>query len=352
MTERERELLNYLKDNPMISQAELAKKMAITRSSVSVHISNLMKKGYIKGKGYVLTEAIDDVVVVGGANMDLTGIMVASQNNADSNPGNISISMGGVGRNIAENLAHLGVNVYLLTAVGDDMYGHELIEKCQSLGINMSLTKTLNDYSTSVYMQILDKAGHLQLAVSDMDITATIKVEDMILHDRVLKRSKAIVVDGNVTAEVIQYLAENYGQKLFFEPVSMAKANKCSRCLDMIYCMTPNEQEAAVILDQPVDASNMVEALHAAGVTFPVVTYGASGVGYYDQGVQKLPAQPADIISVTGAGDALMAGLVYGFISGHSKQAALTLGTQLASKALETQDAVNMHIKYMTLEEE
>ncbi len=54
MTQREREILNWIAENPMISQQELANKAGITRSSVAVHISNLTRKGYLAGKGYVL----------------------------------------------------------------------------------------------------------------------------------------------------------------------------------------------------------------------------------------------------------------------------------------------------------
>ena len=62
MTQRERQILNWIKENPMISQQELADKAGITRSSAAVHISNLMKKGYIAGKGYVLRSSTYAVV--------------------------------------------------------------------------------------------------------------------------------------------------------------------------------------------------------------------------------------------------------------------------------------------------
>ena len=68
MTQRERQLLNWIKENPLISQQELAEKAGITRSSVAVHISNLMKKGCIAGKGYIVRTA-PYAAVVGGVNM-------------------------------------------------------------------------------------------------------------------------------------------------------------------------------------------------------------------------------------------------------------------------------------------
>ena len=72
MTQRERQILELIEANPMITQEELAEKLGITRSSVAVHISNLTKKGPIAGRGYVLRSGTY-VVVVGGANVDICG---------------------------------------------------------------------------------------------------------------------------------------------------------------------------------------------------------------------------------------------------------------------------------------
>ena len=55
MTQRERQILKWIEENPLISQQELADKAGIARSSVAVHISNLMKQGHIAGKGYIVT---------------------------------------------------------------------------------------------------------------------------------------------------------------------------------------------------------------------------------------------------------------------------------------------------------
>ena len=108
MTKRERQLLNWIEENPLISQKELADKAGITRSSVAVHISNLMKKGYITGKGYIVQSA-PYVTVVGGVNVDIGGRPEAALVARDSNPGAVSSSLGGVGRNIAHNMALLAL---------------------------------------------------------------------------------------------------------------------------------------------------------------------------------------------------------------------------------------------------
>ena len=95
MTQRERQILNWIEADPMISQQELADRAGITRSSVAVHISNLMKKGCIAGKGYIVTRS-PYVTVVGGMNMDIGGRPYKTLVGKDSNPGAVRMSPGGV----------------------------------------------------------------------------------------------------------------------------------------------------------------------------------------------------------------------------------------------------------------
>ena len=93
MTQRERQILRWIEENPLISQQELADKAGITRSSAAVHISNLMKKGVILGKGYLVNTA-PYVVVVGGVNMDIGGRSAAPLGSAGSNPARVRAGVG------------------------------------------------------------------------------------------------------------------------------------------------------------------------------------------------------------------------------------------------------------------
>ena len=169
MTQRERQILNWIEADPMISQQELAERAGITRSSVAVHISNLMKKGCIAGKGYIVTRS-PYVTVVGGMNMDIGGWPGEELVAQDSNPGRVRMSPGGVGRNIAHNMSLMGLDVRLLTAFGDDVYAQKLAAVCGELGIDISQSPVIPGGHTSTYLFINDQQGDMQLAVSDMDI--------------------------------------------------------------------------------------------------------------------------------------------------------------------------------------
>ena len=137
MTQRERQILRWIEENPMISQQELADRAGITRSSMGVHISNMMKKGIIAGKGYILpTESF--AAVVGGVNVDIGGFSHAALVPGDSNPGRGRMSLGGVGRNIAHNMALLGLDARMVTVLGDDAHAERIAASCGELGIDLA----------------------------------------------------------------------------------------------------------------------------------------------------------------------------------------------------------------------
>lgn len=148
MTQRERQILQLIETDPMISQQGIADRLGITRSSAAVHISNLMKKGYIAGKGYVLRSG-SYAVVVGGVNVDIGGRSFAPLVEADSNPGTVSVSLGGVGRNIAHNMSLMGLDVRLMTAYGDDLHGQRVAASCSTLGIDLSHALRISGGTTS-----------------------------------------------------------------------------------------------------------------------------------------------------------------------------------------------------------
>ncbi len=343
MTDREFEILEILKKDPLISQNELADLLCITRSSVSVHISNLIKKGYIMGKGYVLSDDSSEVVVIGGANIDITGVSYNSLIKEDSNPGSISIASGGVARNIAENLVRLGVKVKLISALGDDLYGERILNESLAIGIDMSLTAKYADQSTSVYLQVLDNNKHMDVAIADMQIMEKVSVELLQRQHRHLENAKVIVADGNLSEEAIEYLVEKFAYKMFFDTVSTAKAIKIKKFYSRLLCLTPNMIEVETLLGRKVtDYNEALIKLKSEGLEIPIITLSERGVAYLDG---KTPKQEkpfkSDIKSVTGAGDALVAGLVYGYIENMKRTDMIKFGNAMAKLTLESSKSVS-----------
>lgn len=345
MTQREQELLRLIEADPMISQQELADSLGITRSSVAVHISNLVKKGYIAGKGYVLRSGVY-AAVVGGVNMDIGGRAHAPLVASDSNPGTVSMSVGGVSRNIAHNLALLGVDVRMLTALGDDLYGQKILCACTEQGIDMSHAQKLPGESTSTYLYIAAPDGEMSIAISDMGICDRINSEYLAANLSTLQNARVVVADTNIPEEALIFLVKNCKCPLFVDPVSTVKAVKLRPILSNIHTLKPNRLEAELLSGIPIhskeDVANAAKVLLDMGVQRIFISMGADGV-YAAEGEQGLwlPNLPGRLINTTGCGDAFMGALVWAYLEGLDLKQSALAGLAAGSIAMESNQTIN-----------
>lgn len=345
MTQREREILNLIETDPMISQQELAQRLGITRSSVAVHISNLVKKGFIAGKGYVLRTG-SYAVVVGGVNMDICGRSFRPLVAADSNPGTVSLSLGGVGRNIAHNLALMGAEVRLFTAYGNDGYGQQLAAGCSEQGIDMSHALRLPGEQTSTYLYIADESGEMQLAVSDMAICEKITPAYLRSNLSVLQNAQVVVADTNISQESLEFLADHCSAPLFVDPVSTVKAEKIRPILSKIHTLKPNRLEAELLSGVPIrdkqDVARAAQALLDMGVHRLFISMGGDGVYAATREQQLwLPNLPGHMVNTTGCGDAFMAALVWAYLEGMDLTQTALAGLAAGSVAMESATTIN-----------
>lgn len=345
MTQRERQILQWIEQDPMISQEALAEKAGITRSSVAVHISNLMKKGYIAGKGYVLRSGTY-AAVVGGVNMDIGGQSYAPLIAGDSNPGRVQMSLGGVGRNIAHNMALLGLDVRLLTAFGDDLYAQRIAASCGELGIDISQALQVPGGSTSTYLYLNGPDGDMALAVSDMDICQKLTPQFLASRLTLLNNAQLIVADANLPAESLRFLAESCMPPVFVDPVSTVKAEKLRPILGKIHTLKPNRIEAELLSGLAItDAGSLQRAAQVlldTGLRRVFISLGSQGVFAADhQGSLLLPCRPAEPVNATGAGDAFMAGIAWAYLEGTDLEGTALAGASAGAIAMEGAGTIN-----------
>ena len=355
MTQRERQILQWIEANPMISQAELAERLGITRSSVAVHISNLIKKGCIAGKGYVLRTGTY-AVVVGGVNMDIGGCSNAPLVAEDSNPGRVRMSLGGVGRNIAHNLSLMGTDVRMLTAFGDDLYGQKIAASCSELGIDVSHALRLAGEHTSTYLYITGPEGEMALAVSDMSICDRITPAYLASNLALLQNAQVIVCDTNIPAESLVYLAENCNVPIFCDPVSTVKAEKLRPILGRLHTLKPNKLEAELLSGVPIhgkeDVEKAAQVLLSTGLRRVFISLGAEGCyGATHSESRWMPNFPVHMVNTTGCGDAFMAALVWAYLEGTDLKGTLTAGLSASSIAIETTQTINPAMSATLLKE-
>ena len=285
-------------------------------------------------------------VVCGGVNIDIGAHSFAPLRDKDSNPGKVELSLGGVGRNIAHNMRLLGVNVCLLTAIGGDSRASQVEQSCRELGIDLSHALRVPEGRTSTYVFVGDSDGDMAVAVSDMEICERLTPVYFASQLELLNGAAAVVVDANLPRDSIAYLTEHCTAPVFIDPVSTVKAEKLRGLLGRVHTLKPNRIEAELLsgvkITDEESLRKAAEALLAQGLSRVFISLGGDGVlaAQRDE-MQLVPICKAEMRNATGAGDAMMAALVWSFLAGQSLVESAASGTAAAAIAVESEETIN-----------
>ncbi|MBY5923167.1 PfkB family carbohydrate kinase [Ferrimonas balearica] len=346
MTEREQQILDLIRQDPLIPQQELADKLGISRSAIAGHIMHLTQKGHIQGKGYILAPE-RYALVIGGANMDLCGVADRPLVDGDSTPGSLTASAGGVGRNIADNLARLGSRVEFISALGEDRWAEQLLESCRLAGVGTDHCLKIPGATTSSYLSLHDSDGEMRLALNDMSLIERLDAEQMERRRGPIDRASVLVLDANLSQDALETLfARPLSAPVLVDPVSQAKASKLKPFLSQFDTLKPNALEAELLsghsLESEDDLPRVADALHELGVPRVLLSLGSRGAYASDCGVGiRFEPSATEVVNVTGAGDALMAGLAHGRLAGWSFADTVPFALAAARLALATKTTIN-----------
>ncbi len=273
------------------------------------------------------------VLVVGGANMDIIASAGQALRSGDSTPGSVRWSPGGVARNVAENLARLGDAVGLISAVGDDAPGHALLAATRQAGVNVSGCQLLIGAATASYVSVHEPDGTLALAVNDMQVLERLTPASLEPQAQAVRDAMLLVLDCNLSDAALGWVfAQRGSAPVFADAVSATKCLRLRPWLAQIHTLKLNRLEAQALSGLPVNSPAEIEAaaraLHGQGMAQVVVSLGAQGLyfsGATQRGWQAALAVP--VLNTTGAGDALLAGLVHS----HLQHAALPEAARFAA---------------------
>ncbi len=277
-----------------------------------------------------------DIILIGGANLDIKAKSLAINHFGTSNPSRISTSPGGVARNIAHNLARLGASVGLITVIGNDHQGEAVLEATNAAGVDVSRIRS-TAIATGTYIAILNPDGELVTAMNDMRAVDDITPDIIATFAGDIAHAKFVVADCNLPLATLEAIAALARDKLFVEPVSVPKSQKLKALLKSgpIFMASPNLDQ----IEGLTGSRNIAEgcnALHAMGLQHVVAHAGAEGV-FISNGddIEHAPPQSAGpIIDVTGAGDAAVAGLVFALLQGDDLLTAASFGQTLAGRVI------------------
>jgi pseudouridine kinase len=267
--------------------------------------------------------------------MDIKAKTLAAHILATSNPAEIVTKPGGVARNIAHNLARLGVNTTLLTVLGNDANAEHIIQATAKAGVNISHILRISA-PTGIYLALLDKSGELITAASDMANLTFLSKEQIRNKQQLVKQNRYVVADCNLTPETLQEIASQCADRLIIEPVSVAKCVKLLTLLKFhkIFLATPNLDQIAALTGTR-DIKTAAKHLHNLGLENLVIHAGAQGA-YASNGqtITHIPSQAQVIVDVTGAGDAATAGLVHGLMQNLPLEKAAAIGQTMAARVI------------------
>lgn len=290
------------------------------------------------------------VLVIGASNLDIKGQPDEPMIRKTSIPGHIRSSLGGVARNIAENLVRLEVETVLVTVVGDDEAGERILGHAAGRGIDITEALVVEGAHTGAYMVLLDKNGALDVAIDDMKIMDHLTPGYLLNRQYLFDDASMVAIDANLTPDVLQVvmkLSSERGLPVCADPTSAKLAARIRPHLSSLYMASPNVPETVALCDVDFDESNREAAQTAArrlvglGVDVSVITLGEHGVAYADAETHGyIPAVPTKVVDQTGAGDAMTAAIIFGLLEEIPLDECVRLGVAAATLTLQTSYSV------------
>jgi pseudouridine kinase len=274
------------------------------------------------------------VLAIGGMNIDILGYADSVFTLGDSLSGKVELCAGGVAHNIARHLARNRVSVQLLTALGSDLFSSFLQESCRVNGIGLDLAIHFQ-VATPTYLAIHNQQGDMVCAINHTDALAMLTPE--LIKDKLhslLEPYSACVVDANLSSDSLISVFNSLSIPIIADPVSAVKCHRLAPVLHRLYAIKPNHMEAKALtgLENPASAAS---SLIEKGVQQVYISLGSDGVFFADKhcsGYLAAPLLPS--VGVTGAGDAMTAGIILGILQGWDAKRTVASGIEMSYQYL------------------
>ena len=291
----------------------------------------------------------DYVVCIGTSNVDVQGFAGSPVMMQDKNPGGaVEVWAGGVARNIGENLARLGVGVKMLTAVGDDIHAQKIINDSRRAGMDMSHILQLPNRRSGAYVSITDTDGDLVVGLTDMAIASEMTVDYFRSQQTVIDDAAVLVLSPCVSSAVIGHLCRHFNKPIFVDVTSKGYVPRLRPHLGMIHTVKSNLPEAeelsGVSINTDTELAHAADAVLAQGAQRILITLGKDGVYYKDRegvSLRKRTKRVTQMVNATGAGDALTAALVYGYVNNLDLDVTLDFAMTAAILTLNHKNTIN-----------
>ena len=289
------------------------------------------------------------ILVLGASIVDIFGFCGRSYAQRDSIPGHIKISFGGVCRNIAENLARVGINTEFISTLGDDENGKSILEHSRRFGYNMENSLFLKGESTPTYMAILNHKGEMESAVVDME--SLNKMDEVFIEGKheVFANAEYTIVDSD-NPVLLEYILKKYQgkSKFILDPVSAKKARKIRHLIKYFHTIKPNRFETEALcgfkIENDDDLKKAGRFFIEQGVENVFISLDSDGIYYItSEGEEGTLAccESINVKNVTGAGDSFVAGIGYGYMNNLSIKDTLKYSMAMSIITITHEETIN-----------
>lgn len=307
---------------------------------------NLMKLKDTKEIKYTM-----GIVVIGDVFIDIKGFSTSPYIPYGRNAGTITQIHGGVGRNVAEDIANVELEPTFVSSVDDDAMGEDVIRKLDRHKVNTKYMKKVKN-GMGTWLAVFDHEGDVVASISKRPDHKPI---EQILDEHgneIFKDADSIVIEIDIDREIVKktfHYAEKYKKKVYAIVSNMTIAIERRDFIRRTECFVCNQQEAGILFSEDYEEMSaeelskvLSERIQSAKIPKMVVTMGGEGAVYADQNgeIGVYPALKVDVVDTTGAGDAFFSGVCIGLTYGKTLREACEIGTRLASTVICTSENI------------
>lgn len=291
------------------------------------------------------------IVVIGAAFVDIKGYPYSQYIPTGRNSGFVVEVHGGVGRNIAEDIANVELRPTFITVLDQRVVSSEVSGKLERHRCNTEYIKRTDD-GLGTWLAVFDNSGDVVASISKRpDLMPLLETLDE-KGDEIFKAADSIAVEFDIEVPILKKvieLADKHGKRIYAPVSNMSIAIERRDLLQNIDCLVCNLQEAELLFTDDFDGvapedmgGILLEKISAARMPAIVVTMGEDGAAYASIEGENgyCPAPRVDVKDTTGAGDAFFSGVAIGLTYGKSLSEACDIGTRLSASVIVTDENV------------
>lgn len=291
------------------------------------------------------------IVVIGAVFVDIKGYPEGAYIPNGRNAGRVEQIHGGVGRNVAEDIANIELRPTFVSLVDESGAGLDVLRKLRSHRVNADYIRQTKD-GMGTWLAVFDDSGDVVAQISRRpDLRPLADILDQ-QGDEIFRDADSVVIEIDIDKDVVKRtfrLARKYGKPVYAVVANMSIAVERRDFLQSVDCFVCNIQEAGILFMEDFEGKTPEEMVDIvsqkvshAQIPAMIVTMGGDGAVYATKDGQKgfCPARKVEVKDTTGAGDSFCAGVSIGLTYGKTLAEACEIGARLAASVIVTSENV------------